>query len=308
VAVLRYLIRRLILSVFVIVAVASVTFFMLFLSGDPVQAMLYQVGATQKDLDDLRHSLGYDRPVLVQYVDFLGKAARGDFGKSIRFGQPAMPLVMERLPYTAGLAAVGLTLSLLVAIPAGLLAAIRPGSLIDRLSILIAVLGQSIPTFVLGVVFILVVAVWLRWLPAAGATTPAHVVLPAITLSLYPMARIARIMRTSMLDVIGLDYVTTARAKGLGERTVMLRHVARNAALPVLTIIGLQLGTMLGGAVIVETIFGWPGIGLFSLQSVLNKDFPLVQAAVTVAATITVLLNLAVDVLYAWADPRIRYA
>jgi peptide/nickel transport system permease protein len=305
---LRYLIRRLVLSVFVILAVISVTFFMLFLSGDPVQAMLYQIGATQKDVDDLRHTLGYDRPVLVQYVDFMGRAARGDFGKSIRFGQPAMALVMERLPYTAVLAAVGLTLSLLVAVPAGILAGIRPGRLIDRLSILIAVVGQSIPTFVLGVLFILVIAVWLRWLPAAGATTPAHIILPAITLSLYPMARIARIVRTSVLDVVRLDYVTTARAKGLGERTVIVGHVVRNAALPVLTIVGLQLGTMLGGAVIVESIFGWPGIGLFSLQSVLNKDFPLVQAAVTVAATITVLLNLAVDVLYAWADPRIRYA
>jgi peptide/nickel transport system permease protein len=303
-----YLIRRLVLSVFVIIAVMSVTFFMLFLSGDPVATMLYQVGATQKDLDDLRHALGYDRPIMVQYLDFLSKAARGDFGKSIRFGQPAMPLVLERLPYTAGLAAIGLSLSLLVAVPAGIMAAVWPRSLVDRFCILIAVLGQSVPTFVLGVIFILLFAVWLRWLPAAGATTPAHIILPALTLSLYPMARIARIMRASALDVIHLDYVTVARAKGLDERTVIQRHVVRNAALPVLTIIGLQLGTMLGGAVIVETIFGWPGIGLFSLQSVLNKDFPLVQAAVTVAACITVVLNLTVDILYAWVDPRIRYS
>jgi peptide/nickel transport system permease protein len=303
-----YLIRRLVLSVFVIIGVMSVTFFMLFLSGDPVATMLYQVGATQKDLDDLRHALGYDRPLAVQYADFLLKAVQGDFGKSIRFGQPAMPLVLERLPYTAALAFMGLSLSLLVAIPAGILAAVWPRSLVDRFCILFAVFGQSVPTFVLGVIFVLLFAVWLRWLPAAGATTPAHMILPALTLSLYPMARIARIMRASVLDVIHLDYVTVARAKGLDGRTVIVRHVVRNAALPVLTIIGLQLGTMLGGAVIVETIFGWPGIGLFSLQSVLNKDFPLVQAAVTVAACITVVLNLAIDILYAWVDPRIRYS
>jgi peptide/nickel transport system permease protein len=306
--VIAYLVRRLVLAVFVIFAVISVTFFMLFLGGDPVQTMLYQVGATQKDVDDLRHALGYDRPLPVQYVDFLGKAARGDFGKSIRFGQPAMGLVLERLPYTITLALFGLSLSLLVAVPAGILAAVRPGSLVDRLSVLLAVVGQSVPSFVLGIILILVVAVWLRWLPAAGATTPAHLVLPAVTLALFPMARIARVLRTSMLEVIALDYVTTARAKGLGERTVTLRHVVRNAALPVMTIIGLQLGAMLGGAVVVETIFGWPGIGLFSLQSVLNRDFPLVQAAVTLAATITVSLNLAIDLLYAWVDPRIRYS
>jgi peptide/nickel transport system permease protein len=303
-----YILRRLVLAVFVIIAVMSVTFFMLFLAGDPVAAMLYQVGATQQDLDDLRHALGYDRPILIQYVDFLSKAARGDFGNSIRFGQPAMPLVLDRLPYTAALAAIGLSLSVLVAVPAGIVAAVWPRSLVDRLSILVAVAGQSVPTFVLGVVFILVFAVWLHLLPVAGATTPAHIILPALTLSLYPMARIARIMRTSMLDVIRLDYVTAARAKGLSERSVIVRHVVRNAGLPVLTIVGLQLGTMLGGAVIVESIFGWPGIGLFSLQSVLNRDFPLVQAAVTVAASLTVVLNLTVDMLYAWIDPRIRYS
>lgn len=304
---LRYLVARLGLAVFVVIAVLSMTFFMLYLSGDPAQLFLSELGGEQKDIDEVRRALGYDRPVPVQYLDFMSRAIRGDFGNSIRSSQPAMSLLLPRLPYTAVLAVTALSISLVVAVPAGVLAAMRRRTVADRVAILVAVLGQSVPSFVVGIMLILIFAVWLRWLPVAGGSSPQHIILPAITLSLLPMARIARITRTSMLEVITLDYVTTARSKGLAENTILRRHVLRNAALPVLTIVGLQLGTMLTGAVVVETIFGWPGIGLFAVQSLLNKDVPLVQATVAVASTMIVFINLVVDLLYAWADPRIRY-
>lgn len=303
-----YLARRLLLSAVVIFVVISLAFFMLYLAGDPVLAYLATVAASQEQIDALRHSLGYDRPLLVQYFDYLGDIARLDFGASLRYGQPTITLVMDRIPHTLALTAMGMALTLIIAVPVGIVSAIYRGKPIDRLAILFTVIGQSVPSFVIGPLLILVIAVWLRWLPAAGTGGLEHLVLPALTLALYPAARVARILRGSMLDVLSRDYITTARAKGVRLRRIVSAHVLRNAAIPVITVIGLQLQAMLGGAVVVETIFGWPGIGQFAVQSLLNSDFHLVRTIVLLSAVATVAVNLAVDVLYAVVDPRIRYS
>jgi peptide/nickel transport system permease protein len=292
----------------VIFVVITLAFFMLYLAGDPVLAYLSTVAASQEQIDALRHTLGYDRPLAVQYVDYLASLAQLDFGDSLRYAQPTMTLALQRVPYTLQLTGAGLALTLIIAVPVGILSAIYRGTAIDRIGILITVTAQSIPSFVVGPILILVVAVWLRWLPAAGSGGIEHLVLPALTLALYPAARVARILRGSMLDVLSREYVTTARAKGLTLNRIVWAHVARNASVPVLTVIGLQVQAMLGGAVVVETIFGWPGIGQFAVQSLLNSDFHLVRTIVLLSAVATVALNLVVDLLYAAIDPRIRYA
>lgn len=303
-----YLARRLLLSFLVVFIVITIAFFMLYLAGDPVLAYLSTVAASQEQIDALRHTLGYDRPLFVQYFDYLANIARLDFGDSLRYAQPTMTLALERIPYTLQLTGAGLAVMLLIAVPVGILSAVYRGTMIDRLGILITVFAQSIPSFVVGPVLILVVAVWLGWLPAAGSGSIAHLILPAITLALYPAARVARILRGSMLDALNREYVTTARAKGLSLNRIVWGHVVRNASVPVLTVIGLQLQAMLGGAVVVETIFGWPGIGQFAVQALLNSDFQLIRTIVLLSAVATVFVNLVVDMLYAAIDPRIRYS
>jgi peptide/nickel transport system permease protein len=291
----------------VVLIVITIAFFMLYLAGDPVLAYLSTVAASQEQIDALRHTLGYDRPLFIQYFDYLAHIARLDFGDSLRYAQPTMTLALERIPYTLQLTGAGLAVMLLIAVPVGILSAVYRGTVIDRLGILITVFAQSIPSFVVGPVLILVVAVWLRWLPAAGSGSIGHLILPAITLALYPAARVARILRGSMLDALNREYVTTARAKGLSLNRIVWGHVVRNASVPVLTVIGLQLQAMLGGAVVVETIFGWPGIGQFAVQALLNSDFQLIRTIVLLSAVATVFVNLVVDMLYAAIDPRIRY-
>ena len=233
---------------------------------------------------------------------------RGDFGTSLRQQQPTFTLIGQRLPATLQLASSAMAIALLLGLPLGVLAAIRRGSVWDNALMLFGLLGQSMPVFWLGLLLIMIFAVGLGWFPVAGADTPRHLILPAITLGLFSTAYIARMARSSMLEVLGRDFVRTARAKGLPSRNVVIRHALRNALIPLVTVIGLQFGALLGGAVITETIFAWPGVGRLTIQAIQTKDLPLVQACVVLLASIFVLVNLAVDLLYTYLDPRIRLA
>jgi peptide/nickel transport system permease protein len=303
----QYILRRLLLSLVVLFGVTIVVSAMLHVSGDPVSVMLAGSGASAEQKEQLRHELGFDKPFLLQYVDFVAGAAHGDLGRSVRFGQPALGLVLERLPNTLRLTTVAMIFAVLVAVPIGVLSAARPNGPLDYFGRLFTLVGQSIPLFWLGVMFVLVFAVRLRWLPSAGDLEPKAIILPAVTLGLFPMARITRTLRASMLEVLTRDYCLTARGKGLAEWRVVAGHALRNAALPVVTIIGLQYGALLGGAVVTETIFAWPGLGQFSVQAIQARDFPLVRAIVAVVSLLFILVNLATDVLYAYLNPRIRY-
>ena len=302
-----FIVRRLLLSIVVLVGVTILVSGMLHISGDPVAVILESGYASNEEREALRHELGLDRPFIFQYIDFVRGALQGDLGRSLRFRQPALELVMERLPATAHLALAAMLVSVLVAIPVGVLSATRPNSIFDQVGRLLTLAGQSIPLFWLGIMFVLVFSVKLRWLPVAGRLEPTSIILPALTLGMYPMARIARVLRASMLQVLVMDYCRTARAKGLSERRVVTGHALRNAALPVVTVMGLQFGYLLGGAVVTETIFAWPGLGWLSVQAISARDFPLLQAIVTVMAMVFILINLLTDVLYAYLNPKIRY-
>lgn len=303
----QYILRRLILSVIVLFGVTIVVSGMLHISGDPVAVILESGIASQEERAALRRELGLDRPFILQYVDFVRGAARGDLGRSLRFRQPALNLVLERLPATVHLAVAAMLFSVAVAIPVGVISAARPNTVVDYVGRLLTLAGQSIPLFWLGIMLVLIFSVRLRWLPVAGRLEPTSIILPAFTLGLYPMARIARVLRANMLEVLVMDYCRTARAKGLSERRVVVRHALRNAALPVITVMGLQFGYLLGGAVVTETIFAWPGLGWLSVQAVGARDFPLVQAIVAVVALMFTFINLLTDVLYAYLNPQIRY-
>ncbi|NLE76342.1 MAG: ABC transporter permease [Chloroflexi bacterium] len=303
----RYVIRRLLQSILVLLGVTVVVFVLVQLAGDPVVIALSGTAATEQDLQRLRQELGYNDPWVVQYLRYMGRAVQGDLGLSLRFKQPALDLVMERVGATVQLAITSLLFAVAIAVPVGVLSAVRRHTWVDQLGMLLALLGQSIPLFWLGIMLVLVFAVNYRWFPPGGAGTWKHLVLPAITLGAYPMARIARLTRSSLLEVINQDYITTARAKGLEERRVITRHAMRNAALPVVTVVGLMFGTLMGGAVVTEMIFAWPGVGLLTIQAIQNRDYPLVQASVLVVSLTFVFVNLAVDLLYAYLDPRIRY-
>jgi ABC-type dipeptide/oligopeptide/nickel transport system permease component len=250
--------------------------------------------------------MGFDDPLYLQYWRFLKGAVQGDFGTSLRHDEPALGLVWQRMPATIELTGVALGVALVLAIPAGIVSAVFRNTPLDYVSTVVALMGQAMPTFWLGIMLILIFSVGLQILPSSGRGGAAHLVLPALTLGLFTTARIMRLTRSGMLEVLGQDYVRTARAKGVGERTIVWKHALKNAGIPVVTIIGLELGTLLGGAVITETIFAWPGVGRLSVQAIYNRDYPLVQAAVFVLASIFVLVNLAVDLLYTYLDPRIR--
>jgi len=302
----RVILERLGHAVFVVFGVSLLSFLLVHLTGDPA-TLLLPLDATQEDRDRFRHAMGLDRPLAVQYVDFLGRAVQGDFGNSLRFQQPAMGLVVERLPATLALAGVSLGLALLIGVPAGLLAGVRRGSIFDRASMVLALAGQCVPAFWLGLMLILVFSVGLRLLPVSGGGTLAHLVLPGLTLSFYTMALVARLLRSNMLDVMHADYIRTARAKGLAERVVVLRHALKNAAIPVVTVVGLSAGYLLGGAVIVEQVFAYPGLGRLVYQSISNRDVTVVQAFVVLISLVVLAINLTVDLLYTVLDPRVRY-
>jgi peptide/nickel transport system permease protein len=302
----RIILERLSHAVFVVIGVSVLSFMLVHLTGDPA-ALLLPLDASQEDRDRFRAAMGLDRPLPVQYADFVVHAVRGDFGNSLRFQQPAMGLVVERLPATLALAAVALGLALLIGVPAGLVAGVKRNSLFDRIAMMVALAGQCVPAFWLGLMLILLFSVWLRLLPVSGGGTLAHLVLPGLTLSFYTMALVARLLRSNMLDIMSSDYVRTARAKGLTERVVVLRHALKNAAIPVVTVVGLSAGYLLGGAVIVEQVFAYPGLGRLVYQSISNRDVAVVQAFVVLISLVVLVINLAVDLAYTLLDPRVRY-
>jgi len=300
-----FLIQKLGHTAIVVFCVLTLVFVVLHMTGDPVM-MLLPPNASREEIDALTRTLGLDQPLIVQYGRFLARIARGDFGTSLQHQQPAMGLVAERLPASALLAVTALGLAVAVALPLGIVAATRRGTVLDRLAVALAALGQSAPIFWTGLMLMLVGSVILQLLPTSGYGTWRHLILPALTLASYPMAAIARLVRSGMLEVLDADYVRTARAKGLPERRVVLKHTLRNAALPIVTVVGLQFGLLLGGAIVCEMIFSWPGVGRLMIFAIYNRDFPLVEAAVFVMAMVFVAGNMLVDLCYAWLDPRVK--
>jgi len=300
-----FLIQKLGHTAIVVFCVLTLVFVVLHMTGDPVM-MLLPPNASREEIDALSRTLGLDQPLIVQYGRFLARIARGDFGTSLQHQQPAMGLVAERLPASALLAVTALGLAVAVALPLGIVAAARRGTVLDRLAVALAALGQSAPIFWTGLMLMLVGSVILQLLPTSGYGTWRHLILPALTLASYPIAAIARLVRSGMLEVLDADYVRTARAKGLPERGVVLKHTLRNAALPIVTVVGLQFGLLLGGAIVCEMIFSWPGVGRLMIFAIYNRDFPLVEAAVFVMAMVFVAGNMLVDLCYAWLDPRVK--
>lgn len=291
----------------VLVLVTLVIFFVIRVKGDPVAQLAPVDLLTPQEIAALRHAYGFDRPIYVQYVDFMVHLAQGDFGTSFRYRQPALPLVIERLPKTVVLALAAALIAWLMALPLGIIAAVRRNSLVDLVATTASVLGRALPNFWLGIILILLFAVSLGWLPVSGSDTPAHLVLPAVTLGVGLATTLTRLIRSSMLEVIRQDYIVTARAKGLTQRVVMIKHALRNGLIPVLTVFGLQAAWLLGGVVIVEQVFAWPGMGQLMVKAVLTRDMAIVQAGVFVFALIVMAMNLSVDLLYTFLDPQIRF-
>jgi peptide/nickel transport system permease protein len=302
-----YLIRRLIHSCFVLVGVSLLVFFVGRMIGDPARLML-PLEASEAQVEALRARLGFDQPLYVQLGRFVFDLLRGDFGTSIWQGVPAMSLVLSRFPATVYLTAAVVSFSLLVGLPMGIVAAIKPRSVIDRLTTVISVSGVSMPTFWLALMLILVFAVELRWLKTSGYGGVEYLILPVLALSVVHIGRIGQVVRSCMLDELSRPYVTTARSKGLREHETVVRHALRNAAIPVITLTADEVAGLINGAVVIEVIFAWPGIGMLALEAIEKRDFPVVQADVLLVAAAVVLLNLVVDLTYAYVDPRIRYA
>lgn len=282
-----------------------VVFVILRLSGDPA-ALLIDPSATPEQYLELKRTLGLEGSIPEQYARFFTSALSGDFGTSFRHGRPALDVVIERVPATAQLAFAALVVTLFVAIPLGVLSAVHRDSIVDRLASVVTLMGQGMPTFWLGIVLILIIAVNWRILPVSGTGTPLHLILPTIALAAHPISKFTRLTRSEMLEVLSQDYVRTARAKGLGERVVRYRHALKNASIGLVTVVGLDIGYLLGGSVIVETVFAWPGIGRLMIDAISQRDFPVVQADVFVMATTVVVVNFLVDISYPLLDPRIR--
>ena len=304
-AVFTFLATRLARALVAVWLVSTVVFIVMRLSGDPVPLLL-PPDAPRSEYARVARELGTDRPLPVQYGVFLGNAIRADFGRSIHFREPAARVVLGYLPATAELGLTAFALALLVAIPIGLVSAVRRNSLLDQITMGIALVGQSAPTFFVGILLILILSLKAGWLPTSGRGDWRHLVLPALTLGAFAMASIARLTRSALLEVLRADYVRTARAKGLRERAVVIKHALRNAAIPIVTITGLQFGTLLGGAVVTETVFAWPGIGRLAIQSIYNRDYPVVQCVVFLSALVFIVINLTVELIYGVLDPRIR--
>jgi len=312
-----FLARRLLHLGPVLLGVSVIVFMVLHLApGDPAEVML-GANANKEDLTRLRTQLGLDQPLHVQYLHWIGHVVQGDLGRSLWMKRPVLGEVLERFKATLLLTGSALLLSTLGGIALGIASATRANSLLDRLSGVASLFGASMPVFWLGIVLMVIFSLWLGWLPASGMYAPygggglrdlfAHLVLPAVTLAAASVTIIARLTRATMLETLGQDYVRTARAKGLGERMVVWRHALKNALIPIVTVVGVQAGYLLGGAVLTETVFAWPGVGTLVVQGILARDMPLVQGGVLVIALSFVLVNLAVDTLYAWLDPRIKF-
>ena len=300
-----FIVNRLLFAVAVLFGVVSVTFVLMHLAGDPL-AGLIPPGAAPEVVEQIRRSYGLDRPLPEQYFDFVGRAMRGNFGESWRQGRPALAAVVERLPATVALAGAATAIAVAAGGFLGVMAAARPGSIWDAGARLTALVGQAIPAFWLGTMLILVFAVDLHWLPSSGLSGPGGVILPALSLAAYPAATLTRLLRASMLETLGADYIRTARAKGLSRQRILIGHALRNAALPALAFTGLQAGFLLGGAVIVEGVFAYPGIGGLALDAVATRDIPLVEAFVWVVALLILATNTLTGICAVWLDPRLR--
>jgi len=301
-----YLLRRLLIALPVVLGVVSLVFLLIHLiPGDPVEIMLGET-ALPADRAELRAELGLDRPMLEQYLRFLWQLSRGDLGRSLHSREPVAALILQRYPATLLLTVAALLISLGIAVPAGILSGIRQYSVWDHGTMFLALLGVSLPNFWLGPLLILVFSIHLGWFPVSGMGGTRHLVLPALTLGTSMAAIVARMTRSSILEVLREDYVLTARAKGLSEAAVILKHVLRNAVLPVVTVVGLQFGALLAGAVITETIFSWPGLGSLLVSAIQTRDYPLVQGCVLVISLSYVLVNLLTDLAYVLIDPRIQ--
>jgi ABC-type dipeptide/oligopeptide/nickel transport system permease component len=285
--------------------VTTVVFVVMRLSGDPVPLLL-PPDAPTSEIMRVRHELGLDRSLPVQYAVFIGNALRGDFGRSIHFRQPALDVVRGYLGASVELGLTAFVFAALAAVPIGLISALRRNSLIDHAAMAVALVGQAAPTFFLGILFILLLSLKADLFPTGGRGTARNLVLPALTLGAFAMASIARLTRSAVLEVLRADYIRTARAKGLAEVLVVAKHTLRNAALPIVTITGLQFGTLLGGAVVTETVFAWPGIGRLAIQSIYNRDYPVVQCTVFLSAVMFIVINFAIELLYGALDPRVR--
>ena len=303
----QYVIKRLLSIIPVLFGISLLLFFMLrALPGDPAQVLDGQMD-TPEEIELIRHQLGLDKPVYIQYAVFLGRLAKFDLGRSARTQNPVIQEVWARLPNTMLLATVAITLACLFGIPAGIISAIRPYTFLDYLVTSAALFGISMPVFWLGLMLVVVFSIMLPWLPAGGTGSWKHVILPSITLTAFVVAFIARMTRSSMLEVLSQDYTTTARSKGLKEKVVVIKHALKNALIPIITVVGLQFGMLLGGAVLTETVFAWPGVGRLIVDSILARDYPVIQGTILIFGLIYTLINLMVDVIYAFVDPRIRY-
>lgn len=302
----RYFARRAVHSIFILIGVSLVTFLLVHMTGDPVTLFL-PLDASPEAVRAMRTALGFDRPLYQQYASFLQGAVSGDFGTSLRHREGALDLVLGRLPATMQLTFVAMGVAVVVAVPLGVVAATHKDSAASLAASLLGLLGQSMPTFWLGIMMILLFSVGLRWLPASGRGSLVHLIMPALAIGTYSMAMVMRLMRSTMIEVLSLDFVRTARAKGLSEQVVVYKHGLRNALIPVVTVVGLQFGTLLGGAVITETVFAWPGLGRFLIQGLNNRDMPVVQAAVFVMALMIVSVNLLTDMVYSYLDPTVRF-
>lgn len=302
-----FLVTRSLRVVLTMLCVVTLTFILGRLSGDPVAMMMPQT-ATAEDIARTRAQYGLAEPLPTQYVIYLRGLIQGDLGTSINFNRPALDVVLERIPATVALGVPALLISIWVGIPLGVLAAYHRERWIDRLTMSLSLISQSLPSFSLGIALILFFGVTLRWLPTFGSDTPAHYVLPTITLAIYPLAIVIRLTRAAMLEVLSEDYIRTAYAKGVRRRGVMVFHALRNALIPIVTVVGLQVASILSGAAIVETVFAWPGMGSLAVQAIGGRDYPVVQAVVLVSALAFSLTNLGVDLVYLVLDPRIQWS
>src|SRR6056297_830669 len=302
----QFLIRRLLHNIIVLIGVMAIVFFVVYLIGDPVALML-PPEATLQDREILREALRLDDPLVVQFFHFVGQALKGDLGTSFRHGVPALPLALSRLPATLELTIIAVFFSSIVGIPIGVYSAIKRNTFVDHFARIFALFGQSMPVYWSGIMMILLFSVNLNWLPPSGRGELVNLIMPGLTLGFFTTAPLMRLMRSSMLEVLNKDYVRTARAKGLTNKMVIFKHALRNAAIPAITVFGMQIGVMLGGAVLTETIFSWPGMGRFVVQAIYNRDFPTIRASVIVFAVLIIIVNFLTDLSYVFLNPQIRY-
>ena len=301
-----YIFRRVYQAVLVFLVVSGIVFSILHIAGDPV-ALLMPPEATPDQVEEMRRNLGLDKPLVVQYGLFLASAVQGNLGVSYHHGQPALKLVLERLPASLELVVTTIVISLILAVPIGVMAASKRGTYFDRASLLGSLVGISAPPFWIGIAFILIFCVELQWLPSSGRGTWAHLILPAGSLALYRLALFIRLVRAGMLDILTMDFIRTARSKGVSEKKVIYKHALKNTLIPFVTIAGMQMGSLLAGAIVTEKIFAWPGMGRLFLEAIGVMDFPVIIAWALVTSTIFLTVNLAVDIIYVWLDPRIRH-